>query len=108
VASRWGQKTVASDIEVRHEPDRRRFVAVVEGQEAYVAYAQNGTTLDFNHTFVPTELRGRGLAERVVRAGFEYAKQHGMTVVPSCPYISGAFLRRYPEWESVVDPSWDG
>lgn len=94
--------------EVRHEAARRRFVLTVEEQEAYVAYKQDGSTLDFNHTFVPPSLRGRGLAERVVRAGFEYAKQHGLTVRPSCPYVSGAFLRRHPEWRSVVDPSWDG
>ena len=96
------------DVEVRHDATRRRFVAVVDGQEAYLEYSQEGTVLDFTHTFVPPPLRGRGLAERVVRTGFEYARQQGMTVLPSCPYISGAFLRRYPEWQVVVDPSWDG
>ncbi len=80
---------------------------MVEGQEAYVEYTQDGAVLDFGHTFVPTALRGRGLAERVVRAGFEYARRQGLTVVPSCPYVSGAFLRRHPEWRTLVDASWE-
>jgi predicted GNAT family acetyltransferase len=99
---------MAADVTVQHDAVGRRFIAVVEGQEAYVAYVPDGTTLDFNHTFVPPALRGRGLAERVVRAGFEHARQQGLTVLPSCPYISGTFLRRYPQWRSVVDPSWEG
>ena len=95
-------------VEVRHQPERHRFVAVVEGREAYLEYGQEGAALDFMHTFVPLELRGRRLAEQVVRAGFEYARQHGMTVLPSCPYVWGAFLRRYPEWQELVDDAWDG
>ena len=75
---------------------------VVEGQEALLAYSQKGNLLDFHHTFVPESLRGRGLAEKVVKAGFDYAKEKGLKVLPTCPYISGPFLARHKEYRSLV------
>lgn len=87
---------------VRHDEKSHRFVIDIDGQEAVLAYSQEGNTLDFYRTFVPESLRGRGLAEKVVRAAFEYAKEKGLRVLPSCPYVSGAFLKRHEEFRPLV------
>lgn len=83
---------------VVHDQAGSRFVTTVEGEEAFLKYRRSGTVVDFFHTFVPEQHRGRGLAEQVCRAAFEYAKAEGLTVIPSCPYISGAYLKRHPEY----------
>ena len=44
--------------------------------------------LDLQHTFVPPELRGRGIAATLCTAAFEYAKSNDKKLVPSCTYIS--------------------
>ena len=88
--------------EVRHDETTHRFVLKSEGQEAVLAYSQKGSALDFYRTFVPEPLRGRGLAEKVVKAGFDYAKEKGLKVIPSCPYVSGPFLKRYEEYRSLT------
>lgn len=88
--------------EVRHDTKAFRFVLEIEGQEAILTYSQKGESLDFYHTFVPESLRGRGLAEKVVKAGFDYAKEKGLKVIPSCPYVSGPFLKRYGEYRSLI------
>ena len=77
-----------SSIEVRHDAERLRFVAEVDGAEAYVAYARvDEHTVDFRHTFVPRALRGRKIAERLVREAFRWAEADGSVVLPSCSYV---------------------
>ena len=90
---------------VEHDTAAHRFVIRLDGREAFLAYRQSGTTLDFYHTFVPPEFRGRGLAEQVVRAGFEYAKAQHLTVIPTCPYISATYLKRHAEYQPLVTSS---
>ncbi len=77
-----------SPIKIRHDEERSRFVAEVEGQEAYLAYARiDDATVDFRHTFVPQALRGRKLAERLAREAFRWAEAEGHTVIPTCSYV---------------------
>lgn len=93
---------MAEELSVEHDVQGRRFRVQVSGQEAVLAYRMSGTTMDMYHTFVPEAARGKGLAEKLVKAGFEYAKANGLTVVPTCPYISGAYLKRHTEYQSLV------
>lgn len=73
---------------IRHDERLGKFSIELDGSEAYLSYTVvDGTTLDFRHTFVPPELRGRQLAERLVAAGFAYAREHGYRVVPTCSYV---------------------
>jgi len=75
--------------EVRHDVAGHRFVAAVDGYEAYLSYREvDEHTVDFAHTFTPPELRGRGLAEKVVRAGLAWAEAEGKEVIPTCSYVS--------------------
>lgn len=88
---------------VRHDRERRRFVADLEGPEAHLEYVLlAGGQLDFRHTFVPPEQRGKGVAEDLVRAGLGYAQEEGLRVVPSCPYVA-RFIERHPEFAGLVD-----
>lgn len=88
--------------DVQHEESARRFVVKFSGYEACLMYRRTGDQIDLYHTYVPEVFRGRGVAERLCRAAFEYATRERLTVVPSCSYISGAYLKRHPEYEPVV------
>ena len=92
----------ATPVEVVHDRDHHRFVALVGGVEAYLRYKVQGRVLDFFHTYVPEAARSRGIAEQLVRAGFAFAKEQGCTVIPSCPYVGQTFLKRHPEFQSLV------
>ncbi|MEX2444862.1 MAG: GNAT family N-acetyltransferase [Alkalispirochaeta sp.] len=90
---------------VHHEPDSHRFVATVDGDEAYVVYEPKG--LDrwvMSHTYTPTALRGRGIAGEVVRTALETARSDGRSVVPVCWYVEG-FIQRHPEFQDLVADS---
>jgi len=73
---------------IQHDVTARKFFAVVDGHEAHLTYTvANETTLDYQHTYVPPELRGRQLAQELVAAAFAYARDKGFKVVPSCSYV---------------------
>ena len=89
-------------IEVKHDAAGNRFVITQEGNEALLQYRLSSGTIDFYHTFVPEALRGKGLAEKLCLAAFEHAKQQKLKVIPSCSYVSGAYLKRHPEYAALV------
>lgn len=91
-----------ASVEVVHDQANQRFCARLEGYEACLMYRRTGTELDLYHTYVPEVFRGRGIAEQLCKAAFEYAKAQGLTVLPSCSYISGAYLKRHPEYEPLT------
>lgn len=93
---------MADPLPIQHDEASRRFVATLEGYEAVLMYRRSGNTVDLYHTYVPEVFRGRGIAEQLCKAAFEYAKANRLTVVPSCSYISGAYLKRHPEYEPLT------
>ena len=88
--------------EVTHDAANSRFVLAIDGDEATLQYRRAGQAIDLFSTYVPESLRGRGLAEKLCKTAFEYAKSQGLTVIPSCSYISGAYLKRHPEYQALT------
>ena len=93
---------MARELEIVHEEAARRFCVALQGYEACVMYRLTEKTIDLYHTYVPEVFRGRGIAEKLCRAAFEYAKAKDFAVVPSCSYISATYLKRHPEYEPLV------
>lgn len=82
--------------DVVHEAGRQRFVMRSDGEEIGILEYQRGPSLvDFHHTWVRPDLRGRGLAAILVEAGMAFARSERLKVTPSCSYV-GAWLRRHP------------
>ena len=53
-----------------------------------------------DHTGVPTSMRGRGIAEKLVRALIDDARDQGFKIVPACSYVATQFQRN-PEWRDM-------
>lgn len=91
------------EIPVRHVPAGNCYRAVVDGHESRLDYVISGQQITFTHTFVPPELRGRGLAEKLVRAALADARTKHLQVVPACSYVA-AFIERHREYGDLVSP----
>ncbi|MBI2093143.1 MAG: N-acetyltransferase [Candidatus Omnitrophica bacterium] len=89
-------------IEVKHDEPNHRFVVTLSGEEAHLLYRRSGSCMDFYRTYVPESFRGRGIAEKLCKTAFEYAKANHFTVIPTCSYISGAYLKRHPEYRVLI------
>jgi predicted GNAT family acetyltransferase len=84
---------------VEHRPGR---FSIREGDaEAHLVYQLEGEVLDVQLTFTPPELRRRELAARLTEAAFDYARQHGLKVRPTCSYTA-AYLARHPELDGLA------
>lgn len=87
--------------EIIHDKTGSRFLMNVDENEVYVLYSEDKETLDLYSTYTPPQLRGKGLAEKVVLAAFEYAKSKNLRVIPSCWYVR-KFLDKHSEFQSMV------
>ena len=92
-------KTTA--VAVRHNAAEHRFEAEADGHLSVAEYERRGDGIIFTHTFVPAALRGRGMAEALVRSGLAYACDERLRVVPVCSYVA-AFIRRHPEYQPLL------
>ena len=88
-------------MDVQHQPESERFVVNVDGHEAEMNYRREGDVIAITHTGVPSEIGGRGIAGDLVRAGFDYARAHGLRVRPACSYAA-AWAQRHPDYADVL------
>lgn len=85
---------------VRHDRAAHRYEIVIDGHRAELDYEFSGDRQIFTRTFVPPELRGRGLAEALVRTALQDAQAAGRRIVPACSYVD-AFVTRHPEFGAL-------
>lgn len=88
-------------MQVEHQKQSQRFVARTDAGEAELAYAPAGDAIDLQHTFVPPGARGAGVGEALVQRAFAYAREEGLGVIPTCPFVS-AWLNDNPEQKELV------
>ena len=87
----------------RHDSgDHGEYRAAVPGSDAIgrLTYQRRGSTLVADHTLVPPEIGGKGVAARLVAALIADAREAGDKIVPQCSYVEAAF-RRHPEWSEL-------
>ena len=58
-------------------------------------------TVNVNHTFVDTSLRGRGIAGKLMQELVEELEKRGLKAVPTCSYAQGWF-EKYGEYSHLV------
>ena len=89
------------EIVVQHNVGAKRFEALVDGYLSVVDYTFEGDVVVFTHTFVPPELRGRGIAEKLVRAALGWAQTEKRRIVPACSYVE-TLIRRHAEFQALL------
>ena len=93
--------TPSAATPVRHNIAANRFEVETDGHVSLVDYRRAGKEITFTHTFVPPELRGRGLAEQLVQAALNYARTEQLQVIPACSYVA-RYIQRHAEYQSLV------
>lgn len=92
---------MSESITVTHQAAAHRYETVVDGHLSVCEYELAEGRMIFTHTVVPPELRGRGIAEKLVRAALADARAAGRRVVPQCSYVA-KFIERNPEYQDLV------
>jgi predicted GNAT family acetyltransferase len=91
------------DIVRENHTTHGAYRADVKGasRHAELTWVARGEARIADHTFVPPEARGKGIAAALVDTLIADARAQGFKIVPQCSYVAAAF-RRHPEWADVL------
>lgn len=93
-----------ADVDVTDNTAAHRFEVKLEGETAFAEYRLKPGQLVLPHTVVPGAFEGKGVASALARHAFGYARERGLKVVPTCPFMAG-WVKKHPEAQDIVDPS---
>ncbi len=89
-------------MDVQHDPSRHRFFLEVAGGTAELSYRPlDRGTLELLHTGVPEAAAGQGIGGKLANAAFAWARQNGVKLVPTCPFVR-KWLERHPDEQDLV------
>ena len=88
-------------MEVRHNPEKKRFEVEMDGKLAVADYLLTNQLLTLTHTEVPEALEGRGIGSKLAQAAIAFARAQSLTVLPVCAFMA-AYFRRHPEQHDVL------
>lgn len=89
------------ELNIQHNEKLHRFEADIDGQIAFIEYSRFPDGIIFNHTEVPQELEGKGIAAQLAKYVLEYARKEHLRVVPLCPYVN-AYVKKHPEYNELT------
>lgn len=96
---------MSEKVEIIHQGDENRgeYRAFVPGSEHFgrMTWHRAGAARLVDHTIVPPEIGGRGIAAQLVEAIVADAREQGFKIIPQCSYVAAAF-RRHPEWADLL------
>lgn len=87
--------------QVRHLPEQSRYELALDGGTAYATYHRQGDIAVIDHTVTPPELRGQGIAGRLVKGMLADMRAQGLKVVPACSFVA-VYFRRHPEERDLL------
>lgn len=87
------------EIEVRDNPERSRYEALVDGDVAgFTAYRDTADARVFTHTKVDDDYEGHGVGSRLAKAALDDVRAKGKQFVARCPFIA-AWVQRHPDYQ---------
>lgn len=91
------------NVIVTHDKEHHKFITEVEGKISHLQYeaSPDGKTLSYVSTFVPVELRGRQIAQQIVKFALDYAKENNYYVIPLCSFVQ-EYVDHHPEYNDII------
>lgn len=86
---------------VTDNPDAGRYEQRTEHGLAVLEYLTDGKRIEYVHTEVPPEAEGHGVGSALVRTALDAARERGLRVTPTCPFVQ-AYIERHPEYRELV------
>lgn len=48
---------------------------------------ESNNVINVDHTYVSDELRGQGIAGKLVKVMTDFAREENLKIIPTCPYV---------------------
>jgi predicted GNAT family acetyltransferase len=88
--------------QVVNNSEEYRFEVVSGGQVSVLEYRLGRSTIALVHTEVPEELQGQGIGSSLIKGALAHAREKGLKVLPSCPFVAAYISRHEDEWADIV------
>lgn len=96
---------MATDVAVRHAPDRDRYEITVDGELAgFTEYDHEDGTRAFVHTEISRSHQGQGLAGKLIGAALDATRQAGLPVRPYCSFVR-SYIASHDDVHDLVRPT---
>lgn len=91
------------DYKITHDKKNHKFTVTIDDHESYLSYKMEGKdVVDFYSTYVPLELRGKGIAAQLVEEGLKFVLQNNLRIIPSCSYVK-AYVQRNDKYKDIIE-----
>ena len=89
-------------MDIQHDPGRHRFFVEVSDGTAELRYRPlDERTVVLVHTEVPEAAAGQGIGGKLASAAFVWARQSGVKLEITCPFVK-KWLDRHPDERDLV------
>lgn len=58
-------------------------------------------TINVDHTYVSDELRGQGIAGKLVEVITDFARKENVKIIPTCPYVASK-MEKTAEYHDLI------
>jgi predicted GNAT family acetyltransferase len=87
---------------IADNPQRKRYEIRADGEVAgFVTYRRQSGQIEFVHTEIGDRFEGQGLGSKLVAFALDDARNQGLAVLPSCPFVKG-YIQRHREYADLV------
>ena len=88
---------------VEHDAKNQRF----NFGQTVLEYNVSDGVADMYHTFTPESERGQGRAKAVTIAAFDWARNEGLRVQPTCTYVASVMKKEKALYGDLQVPATD-
>jgi predicted GNAT family acetyltransferase len=90
-------------ITLEQNGDRGRYVIFLpDGLEAEMTFQRDGDVMIIDHTGVPSEHEGQGVAFQLVQRAIADARAQNFKIRPRCSYVVAQFAYHAKDWADVL------
>ncbi|WP_127503110.1 GNAT family N-acetyltransferase [Actinoplanes solisilvae] len=92
-----------SDLEVRENPDQKRFeLRIGDDVAGFAAYrVRDGITV-VTHSEINQRFRGQGLGNELAKRTLDQLRAQGARVYPACPFFS-KYVSEHHEYDDIIE-----
>jgi uncharacterized protein len=89
-------------MDILHDKEKQKFYLIKNGEESYLRYRMvDDKRIHFLTTFVPPAQRGKGIAQKVVKAGLEFASENKFIISTSCWFVED-YIERHDKYKNLA------
>ena len=85
-----------------HDKIKQRYILMLDdGIEAYVSYELRSNEMYLSYSYVPSQLRGKGVGQKLVEETFASLTKEGFMANAVCSYIKKVALSS-SKWKTII------